>query len=263
MKKPAIFALGLVVGAVIATGPTIASFASWYFRQRAPQQASFQNAVLVNAPFDGEWLISWGGEKKEDNHHIGSQPQDRAVDIRKIIEGSGGQTMRGDPRKNESYGCWAQPIYSPIDGVVVVSVDGVPDNIPGELNHLSAGGNYVMIESPEGFVVVLAHLKQGSVAARAGVSVKAGDFLGLCGNSGRSTEPHLHLHVQSGTSVAKSVALRMVFPFITVGGVQKENYSPSRGDVISNGTKQPNRPPEPTRASAGLHIKPEGRVAHR
>ena len=237
MKKPAIFALGLVIGAVVGAGPTIASFANWYFRERAPQPASFQNAVLVRAPFDGDWLISWGGENKKDNHHIGSPPQDRAVDIRKVIEGSDGQTMRGEPGKNESYGCWAQPIYSPVDGVVAVSVDGVPDNIPGELNHLSAGGNYVMIKSKEGFVVVLAHLKQGSVAARAGASVKAGDFLGLCGNSGRSTEPHLHLHVQSGISNARSVALRMVFPSITVGGVQKENYSPRRGDVISNGQK--------------------------
>lgn len=246
MKKPVIFALGLAVGALLGAGPTIASFANWYSNERTPKPESFSNAVLASAPFDGEWLISWGGEKKEDNHHIGSPPQDRAVDIRKIIEGSGGQTMRGDPRKNESYGCWAQPIYSPVDGIVVVSVDGVPDNIPGELNHLSAGGNYVMIESKKGFVVVLAHLKQSSVAARAGASVKAGAFLGLCGNSGRSTEPHLHLHVQSGISVTKSVALRMVFPFITVGGVQKENYSPSRSDVISNGKKQPNQPPEPT-----------------
>jgi hypothetical protein len=49
------------------------------------------------------------------------------------------------------------------------------------------------------------------------------------------------MHAQSETSMAQSVAMRMVFPSITVGGVQKEKYSPKRGDVISNGPQEPNK----------------------
>ena len=213
------------------------AFVSYSARQ-IPRQTSFANAVLACAPFDGNWLISWGGENPQDNHHIGSPPQDRALDIRKIIEGSGDQTSTGDTKKNESYGCWEQPIYSPIDGVVEVAVDGVPDNIPGELNRPSALGNYVMVKSPSGFVVVLAHFRQGSVAARAGALVKTGDLLGQCGNSGNSTEPHLHMHVQSEIGMQRSLALRMVFPALTVSGVSKENYAPKRGDIISNGSRK-------------------------
>jgi hypothetical protein len=237
MKKPVVFALGLGLGGILGVASGIAFVA--YSAKQTPRQTTFSNVVLARAPFEGDWLISWGGENPEDNHHIGSPPQDRAVDIRKIIGGSGNQTSKGDPKKNESYGCWAQPVYSPIDGVIAVAVDGVPDNNPGELNRTSAMGNYIMLKSPDGFVVVLAHFKQGSVAKKAGEQVRAGDLLALCGNSGNSTEPHLHMHVQSGISMARSVALRIVFPSITVGGVQKENYSPKRGDVISNEPRKP------------------------
>jgi hypothetical protein len=243
MTKPVVFACGLGLGCILGVVSGIA-FVVYSEKQTSPQ-TTFSNVVLARLPFDGDWLISWGGETQKDNHHIGSPPQDRAVDIRKIIEGTGNQTSRGDPKKNESYGCWAQPIYSPTDGVVQVAVDGVPDNIPGELNRPSALGNYVMVKSAAGFVVVLAHFRQGSVAKRAGVAVKAGDLLGQCGNSGNSTEPHLHMHVQSEIGMQRSVALRMVFPTLTVSGVPKENYTPTRGDIISNGPKDPNQSPEP------------------
>jgi murein DD-endopeptidase MepM/ murein hydrolase activator NlpD len=240
MKTPVIFALGLSIGGVLGAVAGIAFVTS--SAKQTPRQTTFSNVVLARAPFDGDWLVSWGGENPKDNHHIGSPPQDRAVDIRKIIPTSrnGNQTSQGDLRKNESYGCWAQPIYSPIGGVVEVAVDGVPDNIPGELNRPSALGNYVMIKSPSGFVVVLAHLKQGSVAKRAGISVKAGELLGLCGNSGNSTEPHLHMHVQSEISMQQAVALRMIFPFLIVSGTPKENYTPTRGDIISNDPRESN-----------------------
>ncbi|MEZ5277716.1 MAG: M23 family metallopeptidase [Opitutaceae bacterium] len=243
MKKPVVFALGFGLGGILGVVSGIA-FAVHTAKQ-SPRQSSFVNVVLANAPFDGEWFISWGGENPKDNHHIGSPPQDRAVDIRKIISGTKSETRQGDPNRNESHGCWAQPIYSPIDGVVEVAVDGVPDNIPGELNRSSAMGNHLMLKSPDGFVVVLAHFKQGSIAREAGEPIKAGDFLALCGNSGNSTEPHLHMHVQSGIGMAQSVAMRMVFPSITVNGVPQENYSPKRGDVISNGQKTLNQAPGP------------------
>jgi hypothetical protein len=239
MKKPSIFILGAVIGLLVGGIPTITAIARWYFNEREPAPpTAFQNAVLARAPFDGKWFVSWGGENKRDNQHFGTSSQALAIDIRKVIEDSGGQTMSGDPQKNASYGCWAQPIYSPIDGIVEVSVDGVPDNIPGELNRPSALGNYVMVRSASGFVVVLAHFKQGSVAKPAGAAVKAGELLGQCGNSGNSTEPHLHLHVQSGISMERSVALRMVFPYLTVGGIPKENHSPIRGEIISHGREE-------------------------
>jgi len=155
------------------------------------------------------------------------------MDIRKIWDGSD-QTMIGDPKKNESYGCWAQPILSPIDGVVEEAVNGIPDNIPGEMNRDMKFGNYVKVRSDDGFVVVMCHFKNDSIATRSGQRVKAGDLLGLCGNSGRSTEPHLHLHVQSKIEMEKSVALRAVFQELMVGETLTMRYTPKKGDIISN-----------------------------
>jgi murein DD-endopeptidase MepM/ murein hydrolase activator NlpD len=58
-------------------------------------------------------------------------------------------------------------------------------------------GNHVAINCGE-FFLILAHLRQGSIAVAAGDTVKAGDILGQMGNSGNSSEPHLHLHAQRG-----------------------------------------------------------------
>ena len=130
MKKPVIFIFGVIVGASVCVAPTIPSFFSWLNKGRHAS-THFDNATISRLPFEGNWFISWGGENKEDNDpHWGYHPQDLALDIRKVIEGRNGATMFGDPKLNESYRCWAQPIISPVDGEVVVSVDGVPDNTP-------------------------------------------------------------------------------------------------------------------------------------
>ena len=234
MKTSLVAASAFAIGFLLGSGPTIASFVSTMLEKPSKTPGPFENAVLTRVPFDGNWFVSWGGENKEDNHHYGFSPQDLALDIRRIVDGSD-QAMKGDPKKNESYGCWAQPILSPVDGVVEVAVDGVPDNIPGEVNRYAILGNYVMVKSRDGFVAVLCHFKMGSLVKKVGQQVKSGELLGLCGNSGRSTEPHLHFHVQSEVSIDKSVALRAVFPEITVGGVSKAHYSPKRSDIISKG----------------------------
>jgi murein DD-endopeptidase MepM/ murein hydrolase activator NlpD len=169
----------------------------------------------------------------KENHHHNVAPQNLAMDIVKIGAGTS-RTFEGDPKVNESYACWAQPIYSPIGGVVEISVDGIPDNIPGEMNAHMVSGNCMMIRSSEGFVVVLCHFKNGSVAKKKGDVVKSGDLLGLCGNSGNSSEPHLHFQIQSQVGFVRGVALRPVFRQILVSGISQREYSPKKGDRVSN-----------------------------
>ncbi len=234
MNKPLSFILGLAVGVLIGGGPTILSFLRWGVTKSEPRPAApFANAALAQLPFRGEWLVSSGGENRTDNQHYGIPPQDLALDIRKIVPGTR-QTIVGDPQRNESYGCWSQPIYSPVAGLVAVSVDGIPDNIPGELNREMKLGNFTIITADEGFSVVLCHFRNGSVAAKRGSRVAAGDLIGLCGNSGQSTEPHLHIHAQSQAELGKSVALRPVFRELSVGGIPRTEYSPKKGDIISD-----------------------------
>jgi len=116
------------------------------------------------------------------------------------------------------YFCWEQPVYSPINGTVLqVGIDwedhietniwktiklwycatyrSKPTIVDGKLDLRSNVGNYVMIRSEEGFIVFVAHLKNGSTIVTEGQSVNVGDFLGSVGNSGNSTAPHLHINL--------------------------------------------------------------------
>ena len=47
-----------------------------------------------------------------------------------------------------------------------------------------------------GTYLVIAHLKQGSVRVKTGESVEEGQVIGECGNSGNTSEPHIHIHHQ-------------------------------------------------------------------
>jgi hypothetical protein len=58
----------------------------------------------------------------------------------------------------------------------------------------------------DGKFVLLAHLQPGSVPLLPGAWVKPGDLLGLCGNSGRSPQPHIHLHVQTAAALGAPTA---------------------------------------------------------
>ena len=61
-------------------------------------------------------------------------------------------------------------------------------------------GLYVLLDHPEGYQTMYGHLSRIIVTDRQ--SVEAGEVIGLSGNSGRSTAPHLHFEIrQGGTSL--------------------------------------------------------------
>jgi murein DD-endopeptidase MepM/ murein hydrolase activator NlpD len=71
-------------------------------------------------------------------------------------------------------------------------------------------GNHVLIES-EGVVVAICHLQHGSVKVRPGQPVRIGDVLGRCGNTGNSTEPHVHVQVIDSRDIQRASAVRLTF----------------------------------------------------
>ncbi len=110
------------------------------------------------------------------------------------------------------------------------------DNRPGSMNPYSGLGNAVFIRHAEHEVSVLAHLKQGSIRVEADDHVKAGQVLGLCGNSGNSSEPHLHYHLQNTTVIQDGTGIKCLFENVTVTRDGKErietHHSPVKGDRI-------------------------------
>ena len=81
---------------------------------------------------------------------------------------------------------------------------------------------------------MLGHFKYNSITVKVGAVVKAGDIIGLCGNSGNTSEPHIHFGLQDGPRMSNEKSLFAEFRNIIVNGEVKENYEPTRGEKVSN-----------------------------
>ncbi len=188
----------------------------------------------LSLPFKGKWLVFWGGDTQELNQHHNVPNQRFAFDFVGVDET--GKTRKGDGRANEDYFAFGREIIAPADGVVTDVINGVRDNVPGSMNPYSALGNAVLVQHSENEVSVLAHLKLDSIKVKVGEKVTRGQVIGLCGNSGNSSEPHLHYHLQNTPIVQDGTGIKCLFQKVKIirdGQEQaKTNYSPIKGDVI-------------------------------
>ena len=188
----------------------------------------------LSLPIKGKWLVVWGGDTRELNLHHDAPNQQFAFDFLGVDET--GKTRKGNDNTNEDHFAFGREIIAPADGVVTDVINGVRDNVPGSMNPYSAGGNAVLIQHRENEVSVLAHLKLNSIKVKVGDKVTRGQVLGLCGNSGNSSEPHLHYHLQNTPIIQDGTGIKCLFQKVTIikdGQEQvKTNYSPVKGDVI-------------------------------
>ena len=90
----------------------------------------------------------------------------------------------------------------------------------------------MIIKTATGEYVFFAHFKQHSIVVKQGQKVSTGELLGLCGNSGNSTEPHLHFHLQNDEDMVKATGAKCYFDQLKVNGILKLDYSPVKGDKI-------------------------------
>lgn len=190
-----------------------------------------RNTTDMILPFKEEWYVYWGGTDIKQNYHVAYENQKYAYDIMMVKDGA---SLKGDPKKNESYYVFGKDIIAPCDGKIVQVITGVHDNIPGELNPAQMTGNTVVLETAAKEYILFAHIKQGSVAVIEGQKVKQGDLLGQCGNSGNTTEPHLHLSLQNTISMNGTTGGKLFFKELLVNGEVKKDYLPVQGDKIKN-----------------------------
>jgi len=206
----------------------------WFLPHTPPVQVPEKHETVLSLPFRGRWLVAWGGDTKELNYHHGVRNQRFAFDF--LGADAEGKTRKGRGGGNEDYHCFGREILAPADGIVTEAIDGVRDNAPGSMNPYSALGNAVIIQHRDHEVSVLAHLRQGSVRVRAGDRVVRGQVLGLCGNSGNSSEPHLHYHLQNTPIVQDGTGIKCFFDKVVVikdgAGQAQARYSPIKGEVI-------------------------------
>ena len=193
-----------------------------------------KNETKLSLPFKGKWLVFWGGDTKELNYHYNTPNQKFAFVF--LVADPNGNTHKVEGKANEDYYAFGKEVLAPADGIVTDVINGVRDNKPGSMNSYSVLGNAVFIEHREHEVSVLAHLKLGSVAVKVGDKVKTGQVIGLCGNSGNSSEPHLHHHLQNTPVIQDGTGIKCFFQKVSVidnGKAEiKINYSPIRGEII-------------------------------
>ncbi|MCK4751430.1 MAG: M23 family metallopeptidase, partial [Bacteroidales bacterium] len=135
------------------------------------------------------------------------------------------------------YHCFDKLVLAPADGSVELILDRIPDNVVGEVNLNDNWGNTVIIKHDEHLYSSLSHLKEGSIKVKAGESIKAGDEIGRCGNSGRSPYPHLHFQVQETPyigSVTKEYPISYHILHTENGFDLKSFKIPEQGDLVSN-----------------------------
>ena len=148
-------------------------------------------SASVRLPSNEPLRVAWGGDRVAVNYHAASPDQRWAYDL--VVE----PAMHGSS-KLQDYGCYGKPVVAPVSARVHHAIDGQPDQVPGTLtpNRENPQGNAVVLGLETGTYLVIAHLKPGSVLVRAGDRVKEGDLIGQCGNSGNTSEPHIHIHHQ-------------------------------------------------------------------
>jgi len=195
-------------------------------------EESKRNVTKLILPFKGRWNVGWGGDTVDLNYHVQYKAQKNAFDF--LIRDNQGKTYRTNGRTNQDYYAFGKEITAPCDAEIILAVDGIEDNKPGELNPIYIPGNSVILKTQNGEYLIFSHFKQHSVKVKEGQMVKKGELLGLCGNSGNSSEPHLHFHIQNVKGRNKATGIKSYFSNIIVDGELRNDYSPIKGEIIEN-----------------------------
>ena len=168
----------------------------------------YQTKTTLRLPFEGEWLVVWGGRTVAENYHAAYSHMRFAYDLLIVKDGS---SFSREGTKNTDYYCFGQAILAPGDGIISSLLDGLPDQLPGTMDPSTATGNHIVIDHHNGEFSLLAHLQENSIVVRQGDHIQAGDVLAKCGNSGNTTEPHLHYQLQTSPIFGQGESLPAQF----------------------------------------------------
>lgn len=222
-----------------------------------------RGAIGISFPFGGDHWLAANGPSNTSGHRRALIPIDghAAIAQRFAIDWvrlrDDGKTFQGDEKDNKNYLAYGTEALAVADGVVTETKDGIPENIPGENSRAvpitleTVGGNHVILDIGGGHFAFYAHLQPGSLRVKLGDKVRRGQVVGLVGNSGNSTEPHLHFHIENASSPLGAEGLPYaLLSFDVVGSgfgwkpadakgpaVTHKNEMPLENDVVNIPTK--------------------------
>ncbi|RAY13896.1 M23 family peptidase [Actinomadura craniellae] len=195
--------------------------------------------VEVSIPVAGRWIAVNGPGDRVPSHGTHLYAQTYAVDLLHWPdETKEWQAVHAWPiaRRPETYPSFGQPIHAPADGTVVRASGRQRDHwsrgswlgllylfvMEGVVRPLGGArwvlGNHLVLDLGDGVYAVLAHLRRGSLLVREGERVRAGQPLAQCGNSGNSSEPHLHFQLMDRPTISVAAGLPFRFDRFEAGG---------------------------------------------
>ena len=186
--------------------------------------------IVISPPMRGDGWLAANGPSNTSGHRRALIPVDGgahiaqrfAIDWVQLRED--GRTFTGDRLDNKNYRCYGVEVLAVADATVVAVKDGIPENVPGATSRAvpitleTVGGNHVILDLGYQRYAFYAHLQPGKIQVKVGDKVRRGQVLGLVGNSGNSTEPHLHFHISDANSPLGSDGLPFAFPAFEVQG---------------------------------------------
>lgn len=189
--------------------------------RRTPTAESYRQRARYRLPVRDEWLVFKGGVTPATSHSWGLLAQRYAYDL--VRAAADGRRDEGAGDRLQDYRCYGAAVVAAADGTVVSVRDGVRDGPwpgTGWVDFLCRDfrGNWVVVRHAEHEYGFYAHLIPGSIMVAPGDHVEAGTRLGRCGNSGHSTEPHLHFQLQDRPGFFLSMGLPVRFDDVVVEG---------------------------------------------
>ena len=168
---------------------------NWFtFRGYSTPEATID---LMSPLRNNQYIVVHGGASPFTNAHFHVRPQNYALDIVRLNSfGMRAASIAGGSNLN-NYVIYGDSVFSPCAGTVVITVDEYDDLKPPNTDTEHLAGNHILIECG-GVEILLAHLKKGSIVVNEGDSVTTNSVLGQVGNTGNTSEPHLHMHVERG-----------------------------------------------------------------
>jgi murein DD-endopeptidase MepM/ murein hydrolase activator NlpD len=203
-----------------------------------------ENAVRISPPLSGDKWVAANGPA-DSNHHTGGfmpyqgrihVPQRFAIDFVRLQDD--GKTYHDDVQDNRNYRCHGAEALAVADGLVVDVRDGIPENKPHPTERAvkmtldTVSGNHVTLDLGGGHFAHYAHLQPGTIRVHKGDKVRRGQVLGLVGNSGNTTEPHLHFQVSDTSSILTGDGLPYAFDTFVHEGKRVRDELPRGGWVI-------------------------------
>ncbi|GGE90537.1 M23 family metallopeptidase [Mycetocola zhadangensis] len=217
--------------------------------------------LVLDLPFTGRWLVQNSPARRVPSHGTDAFGERYAIDFvgvdarRRTTEHVSLRTLAG-AEPPELFFSFGRPILAPCDGVIAEVHDGEPDHearrspfalvgyMLGQGGRMRQGvsaiaGNYVIIELPDrGAFVALVHLQRDSLIVGAGDRVVTGQRVAVCGNSGNSTQPHVHVQAMDSRDLSVAQGIPIVFRRYReeLGsrslGTWRESSVPAEGAVV-------------------------------